>query len=148
MSFSAGATDKVERGRKGGRGRSAELHSAVPRIFNPLTPPVSGHLCFVARLAECNSATQRIENLRYEPRRACLAVAKSAQSREGRPGIAHRLIGGNRRVNREKSPVRDERNHCGVKFYSAVPDGTRFHFASIPALKRWAMVGRPSGLKG
>src|SRR6266487_2611798 len=47
------------------RRRSAELHSAVSQICNlrrSRNPKAVGK---IARLAECNSAIQQIENLRY-----------------------------------------------------------------------------------
>ena len=45
--------------------RSAELHSAVSRICNPLNAQETGRLGAVEGLAESNSAIQQIENLRY-----------------------------------------------------------------------------------
>jgi hypothetical protein len=44
---------------------SAELHSAVSRICNPLSARKTGRLGVVERSAECNSAIQQIKNLRY-----------------------------------------------------------------------------------
>jgi len=41
------------------------LHSAVSRIWNPLNAQKTGRLGAVEGLAECNSAIQQIENLRY-----------------------------------------------------------------------------------
>ncbi|SRR6266487_50191 len=68
------------------RKRSAELYSAVSQICNlPLSrnPQVAGK---VGRSAECNSAIQQIENLRYfagaSPRQALLHFQSS--------GAAHR----------------------------------------------------------
>ena len=51
--------------RRIGNQSSAELHSAVSRICNPLSARKSGRLGEVECPAECNSAIQQIENLRY-----------------------------------------------------------------------------------
>jgi hypothetical protein len=54
--------------------RSAELHSAVSRIFNPQRVEKSEVCRVVERSAECNSAMRQIKNLRYVavPRQALL----------------------------------------------------------------------------
>jgi len=47
------------------RGRSAELHSAVSQVCNLRGVEVTRALLKFQRPAECNSAIQQIENLRY-----------------------------------------------------------------------------------
>ena len=61
---------------------SAELYSAVSRICNPLRFLPAG------RLAECNSAIQQFENLRYEKSSRATTIltdsnAKGAEKRRG-----------------------------------------------------------------
>lgn len=52
-----------------GEAGSAELHSAVSRIFNPHSDsPKSGRIRTAGRLAESNSAVRQISNLRYSLR--------------------------------------------------------------------------------
>jgi hypothetical protein len=46
--------------------RSAGLHPAVSRIWNPQSARQHGEFHNFARSAECNSAIQQIKNLRYE----------------------------------------------------------------------------------
>ena len=58
--FNAKARRRQDTTRRSRNRSSAELYSAVSRICNPLRFLPAG------RLAECNSAIQQIENLRYE----------------------------------------------------------------------------------
>ena len=83
---------------------------------------------------------------RVEPpgrRRSCCIV--TAQSRQGRPKIAHRFIGGLRGAPR-RSPGRDERNRGVGRDLLSSLTGLDSDSRRDPALKRWAIFFRPVGL--
>ena len=80
-------------------------------------------------------------------RRALFSPRKAVFSPTGRPRIAQRFIAG-WRVAREMQVPSGTTERSPPKRRSVVPGGTcARRVGHLPALKRWAMVGRPVGLE-